>query len=93
MNTGTVITVHLSGEKIVAWITVVTFAVGAIAFASNAVDRLSKHQVVLEDHETRLDKIERDQTTNEKLTKLKESVDFLGWQVDAMKKELERRKR
>lgn len=72
---------------------VVVTIVTIIAAFSNAFDRVARHQITIEDHETRLDKIERDTTSNEKLTKLKESVDYLGWQVDALKKELEKGKR
>lgn len=72
---------------------VVVTLVTIIAAFSNAFDRVARHQITIEDHEKRIDAIERDQTTSEKLTKLKEAVDYLGWQVDSLKKELEKGKR
>lgn len=72
---------------------VVVTIVTIIAAFSNAFDRVGRHQIVLEDHEKRLDVVERDETVKERLVKMKESLDYLGWQVDALKKELEKGKR
>lgn len=82
-----------TGHFVIALIGVTITIVGLIAAFSNAFDRVARHQVVLEDHDKRINAIERDQTTNDKLTKLKESTDYLGWQVDALKQEIEKGKR
>lgn len=72
---------------------VVVTLVTIICTFANAFDRVGRHQVVIEDHETRIDAIERDETVKEKLQKLKESTDYLGWRLDALTKELEKGKK
>ena len=74
---------------IISLIGVTITIVGIIAAFSNAFDRVGRHQITLEDHEKRLDTIERDSTTNEKLQKLKESVDFMNWRMDSVMKQLD----
>lgn len=83
----------MSAERAATLIAIGTAVIGAIATGSNAFDRIGRHQTVLESHEERLDKIERDNTTNERLQKLKEAVDYLGWKVGALEEELKVRRK
>jgi uncharacterized coiled-coil protein SlyX len=76
----------INGEKLLAWVLLASIAVGAIATWSKAFDRI-------EDHEKRITAIESSkETLNTKLTQIQTSVDYLNWRMDAVTKQLEKKR-
>lgn len=77
---------HLIISLIGVTITLVTI----IAAFANAFDRVALHQISIEDHGKRLNAIERDKTTDDKLNQLQKSIDYATWRIDALSKDFDK---
>ena len=70
-----------------SWAAIAAAIGGAIFNYAVLSERSEKLTITIVDHEKRLDEIERDETIKNKLQQLQESINYLNWQVTAIKEE------
>lgn len=75
----------MNSQTFASWFAIAAAIGGAIFNYAVLGERAEKANITIVDHESRLDKIERDDTVKEKLAKLQESVNYLNWQMTALK--------
>lgn len=82
---------HINLQALASWLAIAAAIGGAIFNYAVLSERSEKLQITVVDHEQRIDKIERDDTIKAKLAQLQESVNYLNWQVTALKEERKKR--
>lgn len=77
-------------QTFLAAATLVALLVGCVSTWAIAFNRIADHEIALHKHDERLEKIEKDETIKKQLVDIQNSINYLGWNVEALKKASEK---
>lgn len=80
---------ELTVERVLAYATLISLFIGAVATWAVAFSRIGTHEERLDKHAQQIEKIEKDETIKLKLAQIQESVNYLGWRMDLVTKQLD----